>query len=156
MFIIYYLFGCTRSLVVSCGIFSHTYSAGQNTGVGSCSHLQGIFPTQGLNQVSHIAGIFFTKWVTREAQDTIWSEVKWSEVAQSCPNLCNPVDCSLAGSSVHRIFPSKSTGVGCHFLLQEIFPTQGLNQVSHIAGGFFTTWTTREAPFHVKNKLIVE
>ena len=24
-------------------------------------------------------------------------------------------------------FPSKSTGVGCHFLLQRIFPTQGLN-----------------------------
>ena len=24
-------------------------------------------------------------------------------------------------------FPGKSTGVGCHFLLQEIFPTQGLN-----------------------------
>ena len=25
------------------------------------------------------------------------------------------------------IFPGKHTGVGCHFLLQEIFPTQGLN-----------------------------
>ena len=24
-------------------------------------------------------------------------------------------------------FPGKSTGVGCHFLLQGIFPTQGLN-----------------------------
>ena len=24
-------------------------------------------------------------------------------------------------------FSGKSTGVGCHFLLQEIFPTQGLN-----------------------------
>ena len=24
-------------------------------------------------------------------------------------------------------FPGKNTGVGCHFLLQEIFPTQGLN-----------------------------
>ena len=26
-----------------------------------------------------------------------------SEVAQSCPTLCDPVDCSLPGSSVHRI-----------------------------------------------------
>ena len=25
------------------------------------------------------------------------------------------------------VFPGKNTGVGCHFLLQEIFPTQGLN-----------------------------
>ena len=89
-------------------------------------------------------------------------------------------------------FPGKDTGVGCHFLLQGIFPTQGSNlgllpcrqilywlsykgsrvhgilqarilewvafpfsrgssqprdwiQVSHIAGGFFTSWATREA-----------
>ena len=36
-------------------------------------------------------------------------------------------------------------GVGCSALLQRIFQTQGLTQVSHIAGGFFTIWTTREA-----------
>ena len=32
-----------------------------------------------------------------------------------------------AGSSVHGDSPGKSTGVGCHFLLHGIFPTQGLN-----------------------------
>ena len=51
----------------------------------------------------------------------------WSEAAQSCPILCDPMDYSLPGSSIHGIFPGKNTGVGCHFLLQEIFPTQGLN-----------------------------
>ena len=30
--------------------------------------------------------------------------VGYGEVAQSCPTLCNPMDCSLPGSSVHRIF----------------------------------------------------
>ena len=35
-------------------------SPGQNTGVGSLSLLQGIFPTQDQTQVSHIAGGFFT------------------------------------------------------------------------------------------------
>ena len=40
-----------------------------------------------------------------------------SEVAQSCPTLSNPMDCSLLGSSVHGIFPGKSTGVGWHYLL---------------------------------------
>ena len=30
-----------------------------------------------------------------------------SEVAQSCPTLCNPMDCSLPGSSVHGIFQAK-------------------------------------------------
>ena len=34
-------------------------------------------------------------------------EVKWSEVAQSCPTLCNPVDCSLPGSSFHGIFQAR-------------------------------------------------
>ena len=33
----------------------------------------------------------------------------------------------MPGSSVHEIFPDKNTGVGCHFLLQGIFPTQGSN-----------------------------
>ena len=30
-----------------------------------------------------------------------------SEVAQSCPTLCNPMDCRLLGSSDHRIFQKK-------------------------------------------------
>ena len=41
-------------------------------------------------KVSRIAGGFFTSW-------------KKSEVAQSCPTLCNPMDCSPPGSSVHGI-----------------------------------------------------
>ena len=36
--------------------------------------------------------------------------------------------------------PGKNTGVCCHVFLQGIFPTQGWNQVSHIAGRFFTSW----------------
>ena len=50
-----------------------------------------------------------------------------SEVAQLCPTLWDPMDCSLSGSSAHGIFPGKSAGVDCHFLLQGIFPTQELN-----------------------------
>ena len=42
-------------------------------------------------------------------------------------NSCDPMDFSPPGSSVHGDFPGKNTGVGCHFLLQGIFPTQGLN-----------------------------
>ena len=44
----------------------------------------------------------------------------------SCIWLCNPMDCSLPGSSAHEDSPAKNTGVGCHFLLQGIFPTQRL------------------------------
>ena len=41
-------------------LYSPWNSPGQNTGVGSLSLFQGIFPTQGQTQVSHIAGRFFT------------------------------------------------------------------------------------------------
>ena len=37
-----------------------------------------------------------------------------------CLTLCNPMDCSPPGSSVHGDSPGKNTGVGCHFLLQGI------------------------------------
>ena len=43
------------------------------------------------------------------------------------PTLCNVMNCSPPGSSVHGDFPRKNTGVGYHLLLQLIFPTQGLN-----------------------------
>ena len=44
-------------------------------------------------------------------------------------------------------FPGKNTGVGCHFLLRGIFPTQESSPHSSLpspalAGGFFTTSTT--------------
>ena len=72
-----------------------------------------------------LAGRFFTTSVTWEALRAFEGKNE-SEVSQSCPTLCDPMDCSLPGSSVHGI-PGKNTGVGCHALLQGIFPTQGSN-----------------------------
>ena len=46
---------------------------------------------------------------------------------QSCQTLCDPMDCNPPGSSVHGDSPGKSTGVGCHALLQGIFLNQGSN-----------------------------
>ena len=46
---------------------------------------------------------------------------------QLCLTLCDLMDCSLPGSSVLADSPGKNTGVGCHALLQGIFPTQGSN-----------------------------
>ena len=48
-------------------------------------------------------------------------------VAQSCPTLCDPMDCTSPGSSVHGDSLGKNTRVGCHALLQGIFPSQGSN-----------------------------
>ena len=49
-------------------------------------------------------------------------------VTKSCLTLCNPMDCSPPGSSVHGDSPGKNTGVGSLSLLQGIFLTQELNQ----------------------------
>ena len=47
-------------------------------------------------------------------------------VTQSCPTLCDPLDCSPPGSFVHWVLQGRYTEVGCHFL-QGIFPTPRLN-----------------------------
>ena len=39
--------------------------------------------------------------------------------------LCDPMDCSPPGCSVPEDSPGENTGMGCHALLQGIFPTQG-------------------------------
>ena len=44
----------------------------------------------------------------------------------SCVRLCDPIDGSPPGSSVHS---GENTVVGCHSLLCGVFPTQGLNLV---------------------------
>ena len=58
-------------------------------------------------------------------------------VAESCPILCNPMYCSLLGSSIHGIFQVRILELGCHFLLQGIFLTQGPFPI--LAGRSFTT-----------------
>ena len=52
------------------GLYSPWNSPSQNTGLGSLSLLQGIFPIQGSNPVSHIAGRFFTSWATGKPKNT--------------------------------------------------------------------------------------
>ena len=44
-----------------------------------------------------------------------------------CLTLCNTMDYGPSGTSVSGDSPGKNTGVGRHFFLQGIFPTQGLN-----------------------------
>ena len=48
-------------------------------------------------------------------------------VTQLCLTLCDPIDCSPPGISVHGDSRGQNTGVGYHFLLQGNFPTQALN-----------------------------
>ena len=64
--------------------------------------------------------------------------IRACSLAQSCLTLCDPMDHSPLGSSVHGIFSGKNTGVGCHFLLQGSFKSESVVSPD-LANGFFTT-----------------
>ena len=73
-----------------------------------------------------------------------------SEITQSCPTLCNPMECSLPGSSIHGIFQTRV------LKWVAIFFSRGSSQhsdwiwVSHIAGRCFTIWPKRETTWKIR------
>ena len=70
--------------------------------------------------------------------------LKWSEVAQLCPALCDPMDCSLPGSFIHGIFQARiMEWVAISFSRRSPQPRDWI-RVSHIVGRQFTIWATRE------------
>ena len=80
-----------------------------------------------------------------QSHNSPWTKSE-SEVAQLCPTLCDPMDCSLPGSSVHRIFQARVLEwVAISFSRGSSRP-RDQTQVSHVAGRRFTIWATRKAP----------
>ena len=47
------------------------------------------------------------KLISSIGEFRFYMSMKWSEVAQSCLTLCDPVDCSLPGSSIHGILQAR-------------------------------------------------
>ena len=90
---------------------------GRNTRVGCHSLLQGIFQTQGSN-----SGVLHCRQILYSVSRSVMSDSLQPHGLQHASILC-PWD-----------FPSKITGVGCHFLLQGIFPTRDQNCIFCIGG----------------------
>ena len=67
-----------------------------------------------------------------------------SKVAQSCPTLCDPMDCSLPGSSVPGILQARILEWVAVSFSRESSQPRVQTQVSPIVGSFFTDWATRE------------
>ena len=102
-------------------------------------------PTWGenLNQV-------VTVMMKRQGKTSIKPEIINSEVAQSCPTLCDPMDTRL----LHPWdFLGKTTGVDCHFLLQGTSWPRDRTQVSHTVDRHFTIRATRECNMSVTLRL---
>ena len=86
----------------------------------------GVLQSMGLQTVSY-------DWVTE------------SEVAQSCPTLCDTMNCSLPASSIHGIFQARILEwVAMSFSRVSSWP-RDWTWVSYIAGRLFTVWATRES-----------
>ena len=70
--------------------------------------------------------------------------MKWSEVSQLCPTLCDPIDCSLPDSSVHGIFQAiVLEWIAISFSRGSSQP-RDRTRVSRIVDRRFTVWATRE------------
>ena len=71
------------------------------------------------------------------------------KVAQSCLTLCNRMDCSPPDSSVHGILQARILEwVAIPFYRESSWP-RDQTWISCTAGGLFTIWATREAPFNI-------
>ena len=72
-------------------------------------------------------------------------EVKWSKVAQLCPTLCDPMDCSLPGFSIYGILQARVLEwVAISFSRGSSRP-RDWTRVSRIVGRRCNLWATREA-----------
>ena len=74
-------------------------------------------------------GIFnhclLSQWIGCYIYTQLSSWTLRAKLLQSCPTLCDPMDSSLPGPSVHGDSPVKNTKVDCHALFWRIFLTQG-------------------------------
>ena len=80
-----------------------------------------------------------------EAQHGKIDKVSKVEVAQSCPNLYSPMDCSPPGSSVHVILQARILEWVAISSSRGSSQPRDWTQVSLTTGGFFIIWATREA-----------
>ena len=80
-------------------------------------------------------------------------EVNWSEVTQLCPTLCDPIDCSLPGSSVRGILQARILEWVAISFSRRSSQARDRTWVSCIAGRRFTIWATREAVCEIHDVL---
>ena len=76
-------------------------------------------------------------------------------VAQLCPILCDPMDCSPPGSSVHGILQARTLEWVAIFFSRESSQARDRTRVSLISGRFFTVWATRKPCWHALKYLLI-
>ena len=91
---------------------------------GTCRQISYYFPILHQGERLRAPAPFLQRHAVSFLAELGWPVLYARLSPQSCPTLCDPMGCSPPGSSVRT---PENTGVGCHVLLQGIFPTQGSN-----------------------------
>ena len=81
--------------------------------------------------------------------DAIDHRIGYYVITKTYPTLCDPMDYSLPGSSVHGISRQEWEWVAIPFSRGSSWP-RDRTQVSCTAGRFFTVWATRGAKYFEK------
>ena len=90
---------------------------------------------------------FISSWIVFSTLTSILNYFySYLLVAQSCPTLCNPMDYSLLGSSVHGVIQARILEWVAIFFSRGSSWPRDWTRVSYIAGRFFPTWAIWEAP----------
>ena len=89
---------------------------------------------------------------TKMSKLAVTFPMKWSEVTQSCPTLCNSMDGNLPGSMVHGIFQARILEWAAISLSRGSSQPRDRTWVSCIAGRRITIWATRNSGLHVLTK----
>ena len=77
-----------------------------------------------------------------------------AKLLQLCPTLCDPMDCSPPGSSVHGTSQARVLEWVAMPFSRRSFPPRDWTWVSYFADRFCTIWASMEAPWINKHKLI--
>ena len=132
-------------------LFSHSLSPDNNKSISGLGLIL-IDWLHGLVFLCYLSwtSLFFTQpsWdleVTLDSSPSLFPIASLCVCAQSCLTLCQPIDFGRPGSSVYGILQARwVAGMGCHFLLQGIFPTRGLNtRLLHLLH-----WQVDSLPLH--------
>ena len=129
-------------------------SPSKNTGVGCCAFLQGLFLTQGWN----LSLLYLQHWQAgslplappgKPPNHKLWQSIILCAQLLLCPTLCNPMDCSPPGSSIHGILQARIlewVAVPSSRDLPNLVIEPASLTSSALVGGFFSTSATCEAP----------
>ena len=83
-------------------------------------------------------------WYEKNYSKSLASRESESEVAQSCPTLCDPMDCSPPGSSIHGILQARTLEWVAISFSRGSSQARDKTRVSRLVGRRFTIWATRD------------